>query len=91
MLAIGLSSNTSSQEAVTTGVVLSTGPLRNDQMVSDIIAWGGDSGGGLFSSSNKLLGIVSASQESDEGEWTRTFFVPATKIRAAWVCFFFNF
>ncbi|KAI6172123.1 hypothetical protein M3Y98_00938400 [Aphelenchoides besseyi] len=84
LLAIGLSSDTPSQEAVTTGVVLSTGPFDNHQMVSDIIAWGGDSGGGLFSPANKLLGIVSASQESDEGEWTRTYFAPATEIRAAW-------
>lgn len=90
LLAIGLSSHTESQEAITTGVVLSTSPFDDHQMVSNMIAWGGDSGAGLFSRNNKVLGIVTVSQESDEGEMTRTYFAPSNEIRCAWVSMLFK-
>ena len=89
MIAIGLSNKTPTQIATTQGTILSAEPYPNNKMVSDVIAWGGDSGGGLFSRKGKLVGIISKSQVADDGEATWTFFAPASQIKHAWVSTFF--
>lgn len=50
--------------------------------LSDCIVWPGDSGGGLFNTENKLIGIVSGSYK-----YTRSVFVPASVIETSWVSF----
>lgn len=55
-------------------------------MCTDISAWGGDSGAGIFSQSNKLVGIISRSNKRGDDDDSRTGFVPSTVIQKAIVC-----
>lgn len=82
VLAIGFSTRSQDVNPTALGGIVSCVEEDEDGcMISDIISWGGDSGGGLFSKDKKLVGIISASLESDDKEFTRTLFVPASAIK----------
>jgi len=88
IICIGLSAvdaDKNSKEAVHKGVVMSTALDKRNRMLADITAWDGDSGGALYSRSNKLLGIVSSSRWGIDGNESdsRTTFIPSTEIQLA--------
>jgi V8-like Glu-specific endopeptidase len=68
---------------------MSTAPDRRGHLRTDIQAWGGASGAGIYNRENKLVGIISSSQYGAEPlDDTRTTFVPAIEIETAFVCFY---
>ncbi|KAI6196821.1 hypothetical protein M3Y94_01154100 [Aphelenchoides besseyi] len=79
------------QLAVITGTVLNDQPLDDGQMAMSTITWPCDSGTGIFSRTNKLLGIVSTSfcppDKRDRENFTRTSFAPSTMIQKGWKSF----
>ncbi|KAI6203049.1 hypothetical protein M3Y94_00512100 [Aphelenchoides besseyi] len=87
VLAIGLSTDQVNQEAVIKGVVLNE-EMKRGQMVVNFATCPADSGGGIFSQTNGLVGIVTDQcEEEEKTNFTRTLFVSSTDIKHGWESF----
>ncbi|KAI6226011.1 hypothetical protein M3Y95_00757200 [Aphelenchoides besseyi] len=89
VLAIGLSSDKTNQEAIMNGVVLNDGSTKRDNMVVDFVSWPADFWGGMFSRTNGFLGIAfeSFSLGSVHTNFRYKKFAPSTKLKEVWMEF----